>query len=97
MAMRLTVEDDKIAAMKAALPATGCKLLRVRPRAGKDSDGVSIRNVEIKLPALWQGSMSTALYDLPGVRLMSGTIGRQRAPYRWFTALGWYVRPSRSL
>ena len=96
MAFMLTVETDKVDALKRALPATGCRMLRVRPRSGYSSDSKSVRNVEIELPRLWKGSMSDALYDLPGVLMVSGTVsfGKPSLPARFFHALGWYLMPS---
>lgn len=79
--MIITVAQDKLADFRRELPTTGCSLTGRTRRVGL-WDGIRVRDVEITLPELWSGSMSNAIYGLPGVLLMSDHLRIGRVP-RW--------------
>jgi hypothetical protein len=92
--MMITVEEASLAAFREKLPHTGCQEFRMR-RRGYASDGVAIRDIEVSLPRSWEFSMSDALYDLPGVRMVYSLFGGPRGWRRWLhNFLFWVVVPS---
>jgi hypothetical protein len=90
---KVTVLRSLLDEFKAALPKTGCSLTGRQRRPGKWRLGggkVEIVDVEIQLPPLgWRGSMTEAVYELPGALMYgaqifpAGLVGRLRELCYW--------------
>lgn len=89
--MIVMVETTKLASFRKMIGETGCRILRERRREGRSLDGTAVLDVEIELPKPpWQGSMSDALYGLPGVRLLRAEVGH-RWPVRLINWCRWQI------